>query len=209
MVLQSNSPIEYAEPPETDKNGDWFTYTPYGADNTVTVSGDQVTVSLNAINYVWRNSSFGELGESRVFTFKRDAVTVSGTLTEESAGDDYILKTYTLKNPPAISGSYKEEEDWDSSRRYYDNKYTASDWKKINSYSLTNEYKITGTPSGTVVLNYDSKGTKLLRATVTIGGSGTYSWKYDDGYLERMQGMMENGTENKGVTFIMILRAPD
>lgn len=209
MVLQSNSPIEYAEPPETDKNGDWFTYTPYGADNTVTVSGDQVTVSMNAINYVWRNSSFGELGESRVFTFKRDAVTVSGTLTEESAGDDYILKTYTLKNPPAISGSYKEEEDWDSSRRYYDNKYTASDWKKINSYSLTNEYIITGMPSGTVVLNYDSKGTKLLRATVTIGGSGTYSWKYDDGYLERMQGMMENGTENKGVTFIMILRASD
>ncbi|MBR5366928.1 MAG: zinc ribbon domain-containing protein [Clostridia bacterium] len=210
MVLQSNSPIEYTEPPEKDKNGDWFKYTPYGADNLVTVTGNEVTVSLNAINYVWRNSSFGELGESRVFTFKRDALTVSGTFTEEwENSDGYICKKYTLNNPPAISGSYREEEDWDEGRKYYDNKYTASEWKAINSYSLTKEYKITGTPSGTVLLYFDSAGTKLIKAVVSIGGSGTYSWKYDEGYLKRMQGMMENGTENKGVYFDMTLRSTD
>ena len=210
MVLKSNSLIEYTEPPEEHKNGDWFTYTPYGADNTITVSGNQVTVSLNAINYVWRNSSFGELGESRVFTFKRDAVSASGTLIDEwKSSDGYLCKKYTLNNPPAISGSYKEEEDWDSDRMYYGNKYTASEWKAINSYSLTKEYKITSISGGDVLLYFDSSGTKLVKASVGVSGSGTYSWKYDEGYLKRMQGMMENGTENKGVSFEMVLRAPD
>ena len=60
-----------------------------------------------------------------------------------------------------------------------------------------------------MLLYFDSAGTKLIKAVVSIGGSGTYSWKYDEGYLKRMQGMMENGTENKGVYFDMTLRSTD
>ena len=118
MVLESEDPIEYKEPTENAKNGGWLTYTPYGADNTVTVTGDKVSISLNEIDYVWKNSSFGEDGESMVFTFKRDAVTLNGTLTEESEDDGVIIKKYTLEDPPPIKGSYKEEKAWDSDRKY-------------------------------------------------------------------------------------------
>ncbi len=210
MVLKSDLLIEYAEPSEKDRNGDWFTYTPYGADNTITIKGKEINISLNAIDYVWKNSSFGGPGESMVFTFKRDSVSAAGTLEEEWESDGYIKQKYTLANPPAISGSYKEEKDWDTGRRYYDNKYSASEWKSINSYSLTKEYKMTSVSFGYVVLIFDSTREKLISADVSISGSGTESWRYDDRYADAMKDVIQgSGSENKGVSFGMTLRAPD
>ncbi|MBQ3860250.1 MAG: zinc ribbon domain-containing protein [Clostridia bacterium] len=215
MVLQSNSPIEYEEPTDNAKNGDWLTYTKYGADNTVTVTGDKVSISLNEIDYVWKNSSFGEDGESMVFTFKRDAVTLNGTLTEEFEDDDRIIKRYTLKDPPPIKGSYKEEKAWDSDRTYTisdgmkTREYTASEYAEFFSYSLTKEYKQTQSSGGTVTLQFDQSGTKLKRASITLNGSGEFKWWYNDRYARVMAEVLEtSGTEQQDISFLIVLRAP-
>ena len=215
MVLAVNSPIEYKEPTENAKNGDWLTYTEYGADNTVTVTGDKVSISLNEIDYVWKNSSFGEDGESMVFTFKRDAVTLNGTLTEESEDDGVIIKKYTLKDPPPIKGSYKEEKAWDSDRTYTISdgmkirEYTASEYAEFFSYSLTKEYKQTQSSGGTVTLQFDQSGTKLKRAVINLNGSGEFKWWHNDRYARVMAEVMEtSGTEQQDISFLIILRAP-
>jgi hypothetical protein len=215
MVLAVNSPIEYKEPTENAKNGDWLTYTEYGADNTVTVTGDKVSISLNEIDYVWKNSSFGEDGESMVFTFKRDAVTLNGTLTEESEDDGVIIKKYTLKDPPPIKGSYKEEKAWDPDRKYYINKgmkmeeYTASEYAEFFSYSLTKEYTQTQSSGGTVTLQFDQSGTKLKRAVIYLNGSGEFKWWHNDRYAKVMAEVMEtSGTTQQDISFLIILRAP-
>gem|GEM_PF-5802022 len=80
----------------------------------------------------------------------------------------------------------------------------------INSYSLTKEYKMTSVSFGYVLLIFDSTREKLISADVSISGSGTESWRYDDRYADAMKDVIQgSGSENKGVSFGMTLRAPD
>jgi len=151
-----------------------------------------------------------------MFTYTRDAVEANGILSEVIEGDVYITKKYTLKNPPLIKGTYKEEKAWDSDRTYKivdglrEIEYTANEYAELFSYSLTKEYTQKQSSGGTVELRFDKSGTKLRKAYVYLNGSGEYSWWHNDRYARVMAEVMQvSGKEQKDISFVVNLRSPD
>lgn len=176
MVLAADNLMSYNEPSEEAKNGDWLEYTKYGADNTFTVTGNKCEASIPGVNYVWVNKSIGgNTSETTVTTYDvqysyiRGSVTLSGTLEEEWTTDDGVFMKFTLDNPPSVSGSHDTEYLYNQKGKEYG-----------LHYKLTEKYMISAPSGGYIRLQFNTKRTKLLKAVVSIGGNGTYTWDYNN-----------------------------
>ncbi|MCR5263010.1 MAG: hypothetical protein K6D94_03980 [Clostridiales bacterium] len=173
MILLSDNSIDYDEPNEESKNSDRFEYTKYGADNTVTVTGKKCEVSLAAVNYVWLHKAAYQDDTISLYdiqtTFKRGTVNLTGTLSEEWENDDGKFKKFTFDSGPAVSGS------WDILYLY--NKKGLENglhWHTTETRSYTES------TNGYIQLQFNTKGDKLLRATISYLNNGVYTWDYHD-----------------------------
>ncbi len=173
MILQADSSMDYAEPDEDSKNSDRFEYTKYSADNTVTVTGKKCEVSLAAVNYVWLHKAAYQDDSVTLYdvqsTFKRGALTLTGTLSEEFESDDGKFMRFTFDNGPAFSGS------WELQRLY--NKKGLENGMR---YHKTDTWTY-GSSGGYILLQFSKKTEgKLLKASISYLNAGEHGWDWHD-----------------------------
>ena len=140
---------------------------------TVTVTGKKCEVSLAAVNYVWLHKAAYQDDSVTLYdvqsTFKRGALTLTGTLSEEFESDDGKFMRFTFDNGPAFSGS------WELQRLY--NKKGLENGMR---YHKTDTWTY-GSSGGYILLQFSKKTEgKLLKASISYLNAGEHGWDWHD-----------------------------